>query len=131
MGDEVSISLGTWNDNPYDINKSHYNLWGAVLHLGVYDFRCAASKLGRLPQTSEEIVDLEPYHLRQAIRWLFCDDFLPGSYSWVCGMLGIDHRTLRRRVIRMCEQADWSGLFINYNVKDQDDGKDNTRSSGT
>ena len=121
MGEEFQIALESWNENPYNRNKSHYNLWGAVLYLGVYDFRCAALKLGHVPSTREEIAEIEPYYLRQAIRWLMCDTYLPSSYTWICSMLGIDAITLRKRILEKCCENDWTGLFVAYNTGNNKD----------
>lgn len=115
MGEEFQIEVGHGNSTPYDLNRGHYNLWRAVLYLGVYDFRCAAAKIGRLPINNEEVADLEPPHMRQAMRWLMVEESFPGSYVWVCTLLGIDHSTLRKKVLQLCEMRDWSGVFTVHN----------------
>lgn len=75
-----------------DVVKSpELQLWASVLHLAILD--------------SEPILKSLPYmtfdqsrYGEVAIAWLSSENMYPGGFRWVCYLLGLDRKRIRRMI---------------------------------
>lgn len=62
----------------------YLQLWAAVFHLGLRDF-CQALLKGQ--------------HRAKAYTWFWSEDVCPGSFCWLCYLLGLDIAQVRQRTL--------------------------------
>ena len=73
-----------------------YVLWLKVLEMGIYEasqyFKTATDL------TNESICNIHLSHIRQAVRWILSDSYYPGSFYWVCEVVGHDPKKIRHEI---------------------------------
>lgn len=69
------------------------NLWQTILERALADY-------ARGPD-DQEIKDYIFCAQEDAERWLMSEGNKPGSFVWVCDMLGLEHTAVRRRAREM------------------------------
>ena len=74
-------------------------LWAAVLHTALVDLHAPAAMRVYEPKRETTVKNLS--RKETALEWIACDDFTPGSFLWVCEVLGMDAAPLRDGIKRM------------------------------